>query len=334
MMRVPAFALLLSGCAPVAAPVVPVEPVVDPSRPQPDAILLQSRAVLERDALAALGPAVLAEVRAAPASVLMRRMNSLPRMIQQPDGSWKSEPAAVVAAVRTDSGWVRITSDGRTGFDAGASAQLDRLLGGPELWAEPPIESGSCTDPSGNNVLLRSGGQERMTNFPCGFVGRAGEAAQIVLAGAIVDWTGVPRELRPAGLPLRRFPPEAVNAFGLSSGIYEPRRIEIRSAPEWEGQWRRLTARQGHPPPPPAVDFTRDMLLMAAMGPRSTGGYRVVIDRVLPRSEQLEVFVREISPGPRCGTIQAVTSPVDIVIVPATPRSVRWIVEQEVADCP
>jgi hypothetical protein len=75
------------------------------------------------------------------------------------------------------------------------------------------------------------------------------------------------------------------------------------------------------------------MVLLAAMGPRPTGGYRVIIDRVLPRSEALEAFVRHISPGQRCGTTQAVTSPVDIVRVPATTKPVRWVVEQEVLDC-
>ena len=328
-----------ASCAP-AVPVAPinaqppVEAVADPSSPSPAAILARSRSLLEQDALARLGTDVLAEIRSAPASVLMRRMNSLPRMIRQPDGSWAPEPASVVAAVREPAGWVRITADGRAPFEATASAHLDRLLAGPALWAEPIIASAGCTDPSGTNVLIRKAGRERLSNFPCGWVGRAGEVAEIVLAGAIMDWTKVPRELRPEGIPLARFPDDVANRYRFSSGIHEPRRIEIRSAGEWDAQWRRLTARQGNAGPAPFVDFSREMILMAAMGPRPTGGYRVEIERVLPRGGALEAFVRETSPGPRCGTTQAVTSPVDIVRIPVDSRPVRWVIEQDLSDCP
>ena len=339
MKRASLLAVGLAGCAQTPAPIAevavtpPIKSVRDPSAPPPEEILARTRALLEEEAYHALGIGVINEVRHAPAAVLMRRIQSLPRMIQQPDGTFKSEPAAIVAAVRSPNGWVRVTSAGRQPFDHSASFQLDRLLRGPELWAEPVIASGGCLDPSGTNVLLRHGGRERMTNFPCGMVGLSGEVAQIVLAGNIVDWTRVPAELRPTGLSLRRFD-EMATYYQFSSGIDEPRRIDIRSPAEWEGQWARLTRRHGNPPPAPRIDFTREMILLAAMGQRPTGGYSVRIERVLPRSEEYQVFVRETSPGRRCGTTQASTSPVDIVVVPATPKPVRWVVEQDVHDCP
>jgi hypothetical protein len=310
-----------------------MEAVPDPSAPPPAEILRRSSAILEQDVRDVLGAPALDELRMAGQSVAARRSGSLPRMIRQADGSWKPEPPAVAAAVRAAAGWVRLTGAGRQPFDPLTSQHLDRLLRTAELWAEPIVASAGCLDPSGTIVMIRNPPRERLTNLPCGMVGLTGEITEIVLAGQITDWTKVPQTLRPVGTPLVRFGQDISSVFASSSGITGERRLDIRSFAAWDAQWRRVTARHGNPPPPPPVDFSREMVLMAAMGPRPTGGYRVIIDRVLPRTDALEAFVRHVSPGPRCGTTQAVTSPVDIVRVPATTKPVRWVVEQEVLDC-
>ena len=109
--------------------------------------------------------------------------------------------------------------------------------------------------------------------------------------------------------------------------------MAIRRPAEWQGQWRRITARQGDPPPPPTVDFSREMLLVAAMGPQPSGGYRVSIDKGIEQPNELLAFVRFVSAGRRCGAIAAMTSPVDIVRLPVSPKNVRWVVERQAADC-
>ena len=97
--------------------------------------------------------------------------------------------------------------------------------------------------------------------------------------------------------------------------------------------WRRITARQGNPQPAPQIDFDREMLLIAAYGTKATGGYSMVIDRVLETPHGLEAQVRRIAPGPRCGTTAALTSPLDIVRVPRSDQ-VHWLVNDVVSDCP
>jgi hypothetical protein len=190
-----------------------------------------------------------------------------------------------------------------------------------------------CTDPSGILILARHQQRERVFAQPCGFAGPTGQAAQIVLGGRIGDWSQVPGTAWPSGVALDRFDEPIAARFRTSSGLYEERMLAIRSAPEWEGQWRRLMARQGNPPPPPAVDFKRDMLLMAAMGPQRSGGYSVLIERVLDQPEALFALVRMISPGPKCGAIAALTSPVDIVRLPASSKPIRWVIERTANDC-
>jgi hypothetical protein len=255
-------------------------------------------------------------------------------MVRQPDGSYRPQRPEVAAALRTPRGWVRIGAGGdRRAFEPAAGRALDRLVPARAFWSEPPLGEAGCTDPSGILVLARHLRRERVSAFPCGFAGLTGEAARIVLAGRIDDWSGVPAAERPAGLPLGRFDERVQSRFRHMSGLYQERLLAIRSHSEWQGQWRRITARQGDPPPLPDVDFPREMLLMAAMGPRPSGGYRAVIDKVIEQPGELLAFVRFVSPGRGCGAIAAVTSPVDIVRLPASNKTVRWVVERTAADC-
>ncbi|HYG49214.1 MAG TPA: protease complex subunit PrcB family protein [Allosphingosinicella sp.] len=323
------FLALLSGAAASGATPPPEGPEGSHSGHR-----AQWRSDLERDAAAALGAAVMAEIRSARSALLVRGPVSFPYMDRQPDGSYRPQRPAFAAGVRGSRGWIRIGADGtRQPFDAATGRELDRLLSSPGLWSGPAAEA-RCTDPGGALVLARRPRHERVSAFPCGFEGPTGRAAKLVLAGGITDWSEVPAEQRPAGLPLERFDERTASAFRAMSGLYEERMIVLRSRAEWQGQWRRITARQGEPPPLPPVDFEREMLLMAAMGPKPSGGYRVVIDKVVDQRGELLAFVRFVSPGRRCGAIAAVTSPVDIVRVPASAKNVRWVVEGRAGDCP
>jgi hypothetical protein len=122
--------------------------------------------------------------------------------------------------------------------------------------------------------------------------------------------------------------------FRFHSGIAEERLLAIRDEAEWQGQWLRMTRPRGVTAPLPPVDFRRDMLLLAAMGSQRSGGYRVEIERVIDQDGELLAFVRFIAPGPRCGAIAAITSPVDVVRVPRSEKIVRFLVERTATDCP
>jgi len=132
----------------------------------------------------------------------------------------------------------------------------------------------------------------------------------------------------------RRFDEQTSAHFRYNSGLAEPGRQVVRDAAAWSALWARITAPHGPPPPLPAVDFAREMVLVAAMGSRSTGGYSVRVEGVDGGEREWVATVAEQRPGPRCGTIQAVTAPVDIVVVPRSDRPVRWAVREVVNDCP
>jgi hypothetical protein len=164
----------------------------------------------------------------------------------------------------------------------------------------------------------------------------AGEESQLadtVIAGRVNDWSGVPQEGRPAGIALTRFDESLSSLFRYSSALVEPANLLISTQAEWDSMWRRITARHGNPPPAPPIDFDREMLLLAAYGMQPTGGYAIVIERVIRTAHGLEVHVRKIGPGPTCGTTAALSSPVDMVRIPASPDKLHWLVNERVSDC-
>jgi hypothetical protein len=101
------------------------------------------------------------------------------------------------------------------------------------------------------------------------------------------------------------------------SGFQAPTRIVIADAQAWADAWSTIHAHLTVPPALPAVDFSTSVLVLAAMGPRSTTGHSVVIQEVrVGGGGALGVTVLERSPGASCVTGQAITSPVHVVEVP------------------
>jgi hypothetical protein len=81
------------------------------------------------------------------------------------------------------------------------------------------------------------------------------------------------------------------------------------------------------------VDFGREMLVLVALGSRPTTGYGILVDSAFADGEGLLVQVRTVAPGPRCGTGQALTQPVDVARVPRSEGAVRFRDRPEVIDC-
>ena len=96
------------------------------------------------------------------------------------------------------------------------------------------------------------------------------------------------------------------------TGIAEPRRMVIRDANGFAQPRLELGAGER-----PDVDFTQNVVVVAASGEQSSGGHGIAIDRVSQADGQLTIHVVQTTPGPNCVTTGAATRPVDVVVVPA-----------------
>lgn len=107
------------------------------------------------------------------------------------------------------------------------------------------------------------------------------------------------------------------------SGYTEPAEEVIRDPAAWASAWRRL-----HDANPatalPEVDFGQSMVVLLALGERSSGGHAVRFDELSREGDTATVRYTVTSPGPNCMSTQAITSPVDVVRVARVPGTVRF----------
>ena len=118
------------------------------------------------------------------------------------------------------------------------------------------------------------------------------------------------------------------------TGIDEELRTLVRTQQEWEDLWSRLAANRIPRPAPPPVNFSEEVVVVAAMGTRPTGGHAIRIDSVRYEKDTLWVDVTSVIPGPTCMTTQALTAPVAAVAVERRPNVTgRFIDREEILDC-
>lgn len=106
-------------------------------------------------------------------------------------------------------------------------------------------------------------------------------------------------------------------AKGLVSGLTEPGRLVIRDEGEYLRTWMRHVSNLNRIGLPPAVDFSKEMVLVIAMGRRPTGGYVTDVVDVELRGRTLRVLVGERDPFLGSLQIQQVTEPFVFVALPA-----------------
>ena len=105
-------------------------------------------------------------------------------------------------------------------------------------------------------------------------------------------------------------------AKGAFSGIRNAREEIVTSAEEWEKLWKQHATSGGAAEKVPAVDFTREMVIIATMGAKPTGGYAIEIVSADVHGRNLRISVRRTSPPPGAITIQAFTAPFHFAAVP------------------
>lgn len=92
-----------------------------------------------------------------------------------------------------------------------------------------------------------------------------------------------------------------------------------------EEEWVKVLKETGTEVPEP-IDFSKDMVIVVSMT-ATTGGYNIEIVKIIETNDSLEVFIRQISPGPKCIVTQAATSPYHIVKVQKSDKEAIFKIE-------
>ncbi|HEY8258650.1 MAG TPA: protease complex subunit PrcB family protein [Gemmatimonadales bacterium] len=138
----------------------------------------------------------------------------------------------------------------------------------------------------------------------------------------------------PAASPAIVTGPETTDLYAAShSALRAPQRTVVTEAADWSSAWDAINAGVSPAPPRPAVDLTKQAVIIAALGERPTGGFAIRIDSVRAVEGGRAVYVTTTRPGPSCITTQAMTQPVHLVSVPATAGATRFVEAETIKDC-
>ncbi len=114
-------------------------------------------------------------------------------------------------------------------------------------------------------------------------------------------------------------------------GLDRPAVRWIGGSGEWRDLYTRVNSPWMNPPPPPAVDFPRQGVLLIAMGQRSTAGYGLALadDTAIVRDGVLTVRVDWREPPPGYRRAQVMTSPCLLAVVQDAGFSRIQVVDRE-----
>jgi hypothetical protein len=138
--------------------------------------------------------------------------------------------------------------------------------------------------------------------------------AALALAAGCAAERSVDGEETSAQVPYETFLDET------QSGLDQPLSEVVRDEATWVELWDRI--HRGVTPrlSPPAVDFSRHMLIAVATGTRPSGGFNITVQSVVAHEGRLEVEVLETCPAPDAIVTMALTRPVEVVRLDRVPQ--------------
>ncbi len=97
------------------------------------------------------------------------------------------------------------------------------------------------------------------------------------------------------------------------SHVDEATQVVAKTPAEWAALWR---LHGGDQAPPPAIDFTRRMVVAVFLGSRPSAGYAVEVSGTRTAGRTLIVEWSERTPAPGGVSAQVITSPSHLVSLP------------------
>jgi hypothetical protein len=145
-------------------------------------------------------------------------------------------------------------------------------------------------------------------------------------------WVGglmVVTACRPGNLNLAPVVSDARVFYDDGPAFRDSVRMVVRDSAAWQTVWTQATSTQASPPPLPAVNFARDMIVLVGAG-RMTPGDQIHVDSVGVRGDAYVVVVRTTV---QCRPFPAAVYPVEIVRVPQSDKPTAFAERRERANC-
>ena len=119
----------------------------------------------------------------------------------------------------------------------------------------------------------------------------------------------------------------------INSGLHEPVQRVVGDQSEFNRLWNLMWANYASPPKPPLIDFTKESVIVLALGQRSTGGYDIHAGGITYAHGSLEVIVVTSSPGTGCPVTTSFTAPVELLRLSVPVRPTKFLAQANTRNC-
>jgi hypothetical protein len=120
---------------------------------------------------------------------------------------------------------------------------------------------------------------------------------------------------------------------GHNGGFIEKENRIITSEEELKSVWNQAFKNYSKKEPLPEVDFSKNIVVLVALGERNAGGYSIKVKNAVPTKAGILVTVEETSPGKTCMLTTAMTYPYQIVQLNTTNKKITFSANAIVAEC-
>lgn len=108
----------------------------------------------------------------------------------------------------------------------------------------------------------------------------------------------------------------------------------IRDVATWQSAWNTLYQGRSEIPALPNIDFSKESVVLAALGERGSGGYGVLFTGATEnQAGGVNVVVMSVTPGGGCGLPTVLTQPADVARIPARYSLVQFVEQDQVVKC-
>ena len=112
----------------------------------------------------------------------------------------------------------------------------------------------------------------------------------------------------------------------LYGGVKTPRQLIVQDAGSFAAIWNKAYGNRSPLPEVPAIDFSDHFAVAVFMGERSSGGFKIRIEKVTWADGKIVVSVDQAIPDPGSAVTLALTQPFHIVVMPRqVPNTDNWV---------
>lgn len=150
----------------------------------------------------------------------------------------------------------------------------------------------------------------------------------LLLSAALLSCGGSP------AAPTQSLSVTTLANFSAADEVFATETLQlVRDHATWQSLWAKMNSNHIPTPALPAVDFSVDMVVVAAAGGKPSGGFSVSVDSASERAGTVTVDVTMTSPGPSCIRTGILTSPVEVAKLPMRTGTANFNVTRRVTNC-